>query len=142
MGCQRTGMCCTLFYLPASPERLKELAEEYEKNPYEFQGIPARIDEMYRMVKDRVVGKVKDDPNNGYLYGPCENLFHTTDDNGKTIAGCKIQDNKPYTCVGYPNNYLDDSLKNNPNPSYYKDCGYNKDPEHGKTHADQLNTIE
>lgn len=142
MGCQRSGMCCTLFFLPISPEELKLKGEEYKKHPYEINGIPARVDEMARMLEDRHVGKLK--TGTGHLYGPCKNLFHTTDGNGKTIAGCMIHDNKPYTCVEYPNYFKEQNpTKIIPlNPSDYKGCGYNINSEHGKTLDEQLVGLE
>ena len=142
MGCQRSGMCCTLFFLPISPEELKLKGEEYKKHPYEINGIPARVDEMARMLEDRHVGKLK--TGTGHLYGPCKNLFHTTDGNGKTIAGCLIHEDKPYTCVGYPYYFKEQDPEQiiPRNPSQYKGCGYNEDPEFGKPKLKQLEDLE
>ena len=134
--CARSGMCCTLIYLPLLPEELKEQAEKYKENPWDDWGVPARVDEIYNMLKDNFIGKVTN--RKGGLYGPCKNLSHTTDENGKTIAVCNIHDNAPGMCQGFP---LYGRPESTINPSTYKGCGYNDSPNVGFTAEQTLSNL-
>ena len=131
--CNRSGMCCTMFWLPYSPEDLKEQAKlysEYLESNSDNPWIGERTDEIYRMVGDRLIGKKKKE--NFWLYGPCKNLGYT-EENGKQVPTCMIQDNKPNMCKGFPK-YEIGLLKNTKsNPSEYKGCGFNQDPKFGLT---------
>jgi Fe-S-cluster containining protein len=125
--CNRSGMCCNMFWLPKSPQQLKEMAENYVKY-WRDENPSCRYDEIYRMIGDRCLGKKKNE--SYWLYGPCRNLYYTTDEHGKRVAACGIQSVKPEMCRSFPNadtqNYPD-------NPSQYKGCGFNKNSKHGET---------
>lgn len=122
--CNKSGMCCTMFWLPKSPQQLKQLAKDYVKNEWYKNEKNWRYDEIYRMIGDRCLGKHAKE--NYWLYGPCRNLYFTTNANGTREASCAIQSIKPDMCQGFP--YVE---KNN--PSTYKGCGYNNNKKSGIT---------
>ena len=134
--CNRSGMCCTMFWLTLSPEELKLKAEAYiaymQTNPEDMIQAQERTDEIYRMVGDRLIGKRKDD-SGAHLYGPCKNLGYA-EEKGKRVPTCMIQNNKPNMCSGYPRYpKSNEFLNTRENPSEYKGCGFNKDPKYGLT---------
>lgn len=135
-SCLRSGMCCSNIPLRHSPRQLRESFRAWRESKPDITTLD-QIHLIFPMLEGRCRGKkVYPDGEVRYIYGPCAHLFYEEKD-GKRLAGCRIHDDKPRMCSGYPRYGRPEVVEMtdkgaNTNPANDQGCGFNVDPNAGR----------
>lgn len=90
---------------------------------------------IFPMLEGRCRGKKQAKFGLKYVYGPCAHFAWEIGPDGVGLGGCKIHEDKPRMCSGYPyyGRVAEMTMGAMPpaNPGVLKGCGYNADPNAG-----------